>query len=169
MFIHRKHQLKHVTMICKLAAVCALTMSATLAAAVQGNSADELVSDAERVLQQFDSNRYVEVWQDAAPFVKTKIPQDQFVKTMSESRHALGAVMRRGWASVTRIQYTGVAGIPDGLYANVDSASTLANGHVAFELLSFQLGADGQWHLTGYTPRLSQDQGSASKALAGTK
>lgn len=163
--------MKHVTTIFKLAAVCALTMSAALAAAAQGNSADELLNDAERIFQQFDSNRYAEVWQDAAPFIKGKIPQDQFVKTMSDARHTLGAVTRRGWSSVTRIQSIGVSGMPDGLYANVDSASTLANGHTAFELLSFQLGADGQWHLTGYTPRLTQAQaqGAESAVRAGAK
>jgi hypothetical protein len=80
-FIQKERQLKHVSAIIKLATVCAVTLSAALAVAAQGNSADELLNDAERILQQFDSNRYAEVWQDAAPFVKTKIPQDQFVKS----------------------------------------------------------------------------------------
>jgi hypothetical protein len=43
-----------------------------------------------------------------------------------------------------------------GLYANVDSSSTLADGRTAFELLSFHLERDGQWRLTGYTPRVTQ-------------
>jgi hypothetical protein len=152
----RKINLKHFIALIKLALVCVLATSATLAVAGQGTSADELLSDADRVLQQFDSGQYVEAWQDAAPFVKVKIPQNQFVGTMSQSRRTLGAVTRRGWSSVTRIQYVGVAGVPDGLYANVDFTSTLGDGRTAFELLSFQLGNDGRWHLTGYTPRLTQ-------------
>jgi hypothetical protein len=152
----RKINLKNFIALVKLAAVCALATSATLAVAGQGTSADELLGDADRVFQQFDSGRYVEAWQDAAPFVKAKMPQDQFASTMSQSRRMLGAVTRRGWSSVTRIQYVGVAGVPDGLYANVDSTSTLADGRTAFELVSFQLEADGRWRLTGYTPRLTQ-------------
>jgi Protein of unknown function (DUF4019) len=144
--------LKLIIAILKLAAVCVLATSGALAVAAQGTSADELLGDADRVVQQIDSNRYVDVWQDAAPFVKAKIPQDQFVSGTRQSRQALGAIVRRGWASVTRVQYTGQSGIPDGLYANVNYATTLTNGQSVFELLSFQLGQDGMWHLTGYVP-----------------
>nr|WP_244106680.1 DUF4019 domain-containing protein [Paraburkholderia phenazinium] len=148
--------MKHLIAILKLAAVCMLATSTTLAVAAQGSSGDELLNDADRVFQQFDSNQYVEAWQNAAPFVKAKIPQDQFVRTMSQARQALGAITRRGWSSITRVQYVGAAGLPDGLYANVDYASTLASGRTVFETLSFQLGTDGQWHLTGYVPRQTQ-------------
>lgn len=148
--------MKHLIAILKLAAACALTLSATLAVAAQGISADELLKDSEHVFQQFDSNQYADAWQEAAPFVKAKIPQDQFVRTTSQARQALGAVTRRNWASITRIQSIGMPEIPDGLYANVDFASTLASGRTVFEMMSFQLGGDGQWHLTGYTPRLTQ-------------
>ncbi|RZF30208.1 DUF4019 domain-containing protein [Paraburkholderia sp. UYCP14C] len=152
--------MKHITSILKLAAICVLGTSCTIAAAAQGTSADELLTDADRVFQQFDSNHYAEAWRDAAPFVKAKIPQAQFVSTTREAREALGAVTRRGWSSITRIQYIGFPGIPDGLYANVDFTSTLASGRTVFELLSFQLDADGQWHLTGYIPR--QPQGATA-------
>ena len=144
--------MKLIIAILKLAAVCVLATSGALAVAAQGTSADELLGDADRVVQQIDSNRYVDVWHDAAPFVKAKIPQDQFVSGTRQSRQALGAIVRRGWASVTRVQYTGQSGIPDGLYANVNYATTLTNGQSVFELLSFQLGQDGMWHLTGYVP-----------------
>lgn len=144
--------MKLIIAILKLAAVCVLATSGALAVAAQGTSADELLGDADRVVQQIDSNRYVDVWHDAAPFVKAKIPQDQFVSGTRQSRQALGAIVRRGWASVTRVQYAGQSGIPDGLYANVNYATTLTNGQSVFELLSFQLGQDGTWHLTGYVP-----------------
>lgn len=160
----REIYLKHIIAILKLAAVCVLATSATLAVAAQGSSADELLSDADRVFQQFDTNRYADAWQDAAPFVKAKIPQDQFVRTMSQARETLGAITRRGWSSIARIQYIGASGFPDGLYANVDYASTLASGRTVFELLSFQLGTDGQWHLTGYVPRQTQGMAPAHAA-----
>jgi hypothetical protein len=159
-----KIDLKHIIATLKLAAICVLATSGTLAVAAQGTSADELLSTADHVVQQIDSNRYVDVWRDAAPFVKAKIPQDQFVSATRKSRQALGAVIRRGWGSVARVQYTGHTGIPDGLYANVDYATTLANGRTAFELLSFQLGDDGQWRLTGYVPRPIEEAAAAQAA-----
>jgi hypothetical protein len=160
----RELHLKHLIAILKLAAVCVLATSATIAVAAQGSSGDELLGDAERIFQQFDSNHYADAWQDAAPFVKAKIPQDQFVSETSQSRQALGAITRRSWASIKRIQYIGSAALPDGLYANVDYASVLASGRTVFELLSFQLGTDGHWHLTGYVPR--QTQGTTAEHAA---
>lgn len=154
----------HINAIVRLATVCVLATSAPFAVAAPGTSADELLGDAQRVLQQFDSNHYADAWQDAAPFVKETIPQDRFVSTTSEARQALGTVTRRGWASVTRIQYSGAEGIPDGLYANVDYATTLASGRTVFEMLSFQLGGDGRWRLTGYVPRQTQVPASAPAA-----
>ncbi|WP_429441927.1 DUF4019 domain-containing protein [Paraburkholderia sp. GAS33] len=146
----------------RLAAACALATCCTLAVAEPGTSADELLADATRVLQQVDSEHYVEVWQGMAPFMQAKLSQEQFANLVRQSRQALGAVSKRGWASVTRIRYTNVAGVPDGLYANVDFATTLASGRTLFEKVSFQLENDGQWRLTGYIPRQSQDIGSSN-------
>jgi hypothetical protein len=144
----------------RFAAACALAACYTLAVAEPGTSADELLGDATSVLQQVDSEQYAEVWQSLAPFVQARASQAQFVDSIRQSRQALGAVSKRGWASVTRIRYTHVTGVPDGLYANVDFATTLASGKSMFEKVSFQLQTDGQWRLTGYSPRQSQDTGA---------
>lgn len=53
--------------------------------------------------------------------------------------------------------FAGAGPTPDGLYANVDSATTLTSGATVFEKLSFRLDDDGRWHLIGYVPRQSQD------------
>ncbi|WCM22560.1 DUF4019 domain-containing protein [Paraburkholderia bryophila] len=144
----------------KFAAACAFAACYTLAAAEPGTSADELLADATRVLQQVDSGHYAEVWQGVAPFIQARTSQEQFVDSVRQSRQVLGTVSKRGWASVTRIRYTSVNGVPDGLYANVDFATTLASGKTMFEKVSFQLQNDGQWRLAGYSPRQSQDMGS---------
>ena len=144
----------------KVAAVCALAGWCSLAAAEPGTSADELLGDAGRVLQQLDSDQLDDLWQNAAPFIREKMTQDQFVNSMRVARRTLGPVSTRGWASVTRIRYTKVNGVPDGLYANVDFSTTLAGGRTLYEMLSFQLESDGQWRLTGYMPRQSQNAAS---------
>ena len=146
----------------KVAVTCALAACCTLVVAEPGTSADELLGDAGRVLQQLDADHYDDLWQNAAPFVREKMTQDQFVDSMRRARQALGPVSSRGWASVTRIRYTKVTGVPDGLYANVDFSTNLSGGRTLYEMLSFQLESDGQWRFTGYMPRQSQDSASSA-------
>ena len=122
-----------------------------------GESADTLLRDSDAVFKQLDAGQYDAVWTDAAPFVKARIKQDQFAADMPRARQSVGAVSHRGWAQVTRIRYTNTSTTPDGLYANVDYATTLTNGTTVFEKLSFRLEGDGRWHLTGYVPRQSQN------------
>ena len=141
----------------KLAATCALaTLSMLAHGAPAGASADELLGDAQLVLQQIDAGQYTVLWQETAPFVRTKFTADSFEKGLVQSRKAVGAVAHRGWASVTRLTYSHNAVVPDGLYANVDYATTLTDGRVAYEKVSFQLASDGRWYFTGYVPRSGQ-------------
>lgn len=121
-----------------------------------GESADTLLRDSDAVFKQLDAGQYGAVWSDAAPFVKTRFKQDQFAAQMQQARQSVGAVSHRGWAQVTRIRYERTTGMPDGLYANVDYATTLTSGATMFEKLSFRLETDGRWHLTGYVPRQTQ-------------
>lgn len=158
--------LKHSIAVTALTVSCLLASSSSFAASVPGSSADELLDSAMTVLKQIDSGRYAEVWNSAAPFVKTKIPENEFETTTRQARGSLGAIDHRGWSSVTRIQYANAEQVPDGLYANVDFSTTLVNGRIVYELLSFKLESDGRWHLTGYVPRQSQNmKSSGSQAV----
>ncbi|MCU9957004.1 DUF4019 domain-containing protein [Burkholderia sp. BKH01] len=121
-----------------------------------GESADPLLRDSNAVFNQLDAGQYGAVWSDAAAFVKARIKQDQFAADMQQARQSVGAVSHRGWAQITRIRYKDASAMPDGLYANVDYATTLTSGATVYEKLSFRLDDDGRWHLTGYVPRQSQ-------------
>lgn len=121
-----------------------------------GTSADELLRAADYAIQQIDAGHYETVYADAAPFVKARYDAQRFANDTRLSRQAVGAIKSRGWAAVTRIVYKGAKDIPDGLYANVDYATTQSSDKVVFEKLSFRLETDGRWHLTGYVPRIAQ-------------
>lgn len=136
-------------------AVAALSIGAH--AQSGGDSADALLRDADAVFKQLDAGQYRDVWTDSAAFVKARIKQDQFAADMERARQSVGTVRHRGWAQITRIRYTNTAGMPDGLYANLDYATTLASGSIVYEKLSFRLEDDGHWHMTGYVPRQSQN------------
>ncbi|KVK89325.1 hypothetical protein WS90_36260 [Burkholderia cepacia] len=120
-----------------------------------GPSADTLLSDSAAVLKQLDAGQFAAVWTDAAPFVKARIKQDQFVADTQRARQTVGSVSRRDWMQITRIHSVNAPSTPDGFYANVAYTTTLTSGETMFEKLSFRLD-DGQWHLTGYVPYKSQ-------------
>lgn len=149
--------MKGLTRVCMLAGTCTLAMMSMLAhGAEAGASADELLGDAQHVLAQIDAGQYVAVWQEAAPFVKAKYAENGFESGLSQLRQAVGAVSRRGWASVTRLNYSHDKVVPDGLYANVDYTTWRTDGRVVYEKVSFQFGNDGRWYFTGYEPRANQ-------------
>jgi Protein of unknown function (DUF4019) len=135
--------------------VAIFSASAALSVHAQsgGESADELLNDAKTVTRQIDNGEYADVWANAAPFMKARIMQDQFVADTRRARQTLGPVRAREWSSVTRLRSRDMPGVPDGLYANVDVATTMATGSAIYEKLSFRFDDDGHWHLTGYVPR----------------
>lgn len=140
----------------RLLAACTLALAGSCALAQDGSSADELVQAGLSSLKQIDENRSEELWDSASAFVKTRFPKAEFVASTQRSRQTVGTVARRDWASVTRIRYLDdSAGIPPGLYANVDFATRLTNDKTVFEKVSFRLEPNG-WRLTGYVPRENQ-------------
>jgi hypothetical protein len=147
----------------KMAAACALAAASVLAhGAEAGDSADELLGNAALALKRIDAGDYTALWQQTAPFVRGFYTPDRFASGLTQARKSVGTVSQRGWASVTRLTYTKVKDVPDGLYANVDYATRLTDGRVVYEKVSFQLGADGHWYFTGYDPR--QNQGAGTQA-----
>lgn len=132
-----------------------VAMASTVAMAA-GTPADELLRDSDAVLQQIDAAQDGALWDNAAPFIKTKIGKPQFVAQTQRERQSFGSVATRGWASVTRVQYTNDRDVPDGLYANVDYTTRTTDGQTVFELVSFQLAPNGDRHLAGYSVRRTQ-------------
>ncbi|MET3445495.1 DUF4019 domain-containing protein [Ralstonia sp. 1138] len=142
----------------KMIAACALATASVLAhGAEAGDSADELLGNATLALKRIDAGDYTTLWQQTAPFVRGIYTADRFAAGLVQARKSVGTVSQRGWASVTRLTYTKVKDVPDGLYANVDYATRLTDGRVIYEKVSFQLGADGHWYFTGYDPRQNQE------------
>ncbi|MBO7752774.1 DUF4019 domain-containing protein [Burkholderia pseudomallei] len=152
----KEQRLKNIFAKCLIAAAAA-TFSLSSHAQAVGDSADELLREANMVFRQLDAEQFADVWANAADFVKARVKQEQFVADMRRARQSVGVVRNRGWAQVTRIQYNKVENMPNGLYANVDYATTLTGGTKVYEKLSFRLDDDGHWHLTGYVPRQSQN------------
>ena len=148
----------------KIVAAGALAAACVLAHGTEaGDSADELLGNATLALKRIDAGDYTALWQQTAPFVRGFYTADRFASGLTQARKSVGAVSQRGWASVTRLTYTKVKDVPDGLYANVDYATRLTDGRIVYEKVSFQLGADGRWYFTGYDARQNQEAVTQAK------
>lgn len=154
---HKESSMKRIFNLIPGLFICLLASMSNGAIAQESTSADALIQKGLVVLQQIDGNATGDVWENAASFVKMRIPKETFVKNMNQARSAIGAVSGRRWASVVRIRYDAdIQNTPAGLYANIDYATDLKDGHTVFELISFQLDPNGVWRMTGYVPRDKQ-------------
>ena len=139
--------------------LCAFVMFFTIFASsfAQEASADRIIETGFQVLGAIDNGRAADLWEEASPTVKARIPKAEWARSMADARQKVGAVAERTWASVVRIRYIEeTASMPAGLYANVDYSTRLRDGRTVFELLSFRQEADGTWRVTGYIPRQTQ-------------
>ena len=137
----------------RLLAACLMAASLSALAATQapGTSPDELVRAAQETLQKTDADRLAELWDAGSGLLKNRVAKAAFIESTRKARQAMGPVKDRDWSGVMRVRYLAgnEAGLPAGLYANVDFATHLASGKTAAERISFVLEGDG-WRFTGY-------------------
>ncbi|VWC43535.1 membrane protein [Burkholderia lata] len=136
-------------------AVASLAFSAHAQSA--GDSADELLQDADKVFKQLAAGQFNDLWLDSADFIKTRFKQEQFASDLRGAWQTVAMVRHRDWERISRDRYTNATTVPDGLYASVDYVTTLTTGATVYEKVSFRLEGDGHWHLTGYAPRRIRD------------
>ncbi len=114
----------------------------------------DMTQAALQVLQLVDANRVGEVWDGASEAMKRMVPRDEFIKQVTIDRNRLGTVASRGAPEVTRSLFRPGQQVPEGLYINVRSATTFANGgQPVRELVSFRLDEDRVWRVSGYSLR----------------
>lgn len=114
----------------------------------------EMTQAALQVMQLVDANRIGEIWDGASPVMQQAVSKDDFVRQITSDRSALGAVSGRANPAVSRTQGQAGSPVPEGLYINVQSATTFANQpQPVRELVSFRLDDDRTWRVSGYTLR----------------
>lgn len=114
----------------------------------------EMTQAALQVMQLVDADRVGEVWDGASPVMKQAVSREDFVRQVTSDRTALGAVSGRANPVVSRTQGEAGGPVPEGLYINVQSASSFANQPQPIrELVSFRLDDDRTWRVSGYTLR----------------
>jgi len=107
-----------------------------------------------QVMSMVDTNQVGQIWDGASQVMKDAVPRDDFVNQIVADRSRLGSVTGRTTPEITRSSSDGSSGVPAGLYINIASMTSFANGAAPVrELVSFRFDEDQTWRLTGYTLR----------------
>lgn len=122
--------------------------------AQQAKQDAEMTQAALKVAQLVDARRAAEVWDGASAVARKAVARDAFASQIATDRTRLGALVSRGQASITRVQYGAGASVPPGLYLNVSFPTRFANNaQPVRELVSFRLDEDKVWRVSGYSVR----------------
>ncbi|MCG8684087.1 MAG: DUF4019 domain-containing protein [Desulfobacterales bacterium] len=135
-----------------IALICSLFMAATSTAHVtetpHAHSANqEGIDTAELWLKMVDEEKYSASWKTAAKVFKDAVTPEQWVKTVSGVRSALGPVLER---SLFHDRFTTtLPGMPDGEYIIIRFVTKFENKQSAVETVSLK--KEGQtWKVAGY-------------------
>ncbi len=110
--------------------------------------AGEAVAAAEAWLVLVDGEKYIESWDDAAPFFKGAVKSEQWIQMMQSVRKPLGKNVSRKYKSSQ--SHTSMPGAPDGEYVVVRFKSSFENKKSAVEVVTPMLDKDGEWRVAGY-------------------
>jgi hypothetical protein len=127
----------------------------TIAGCASAQSVDpnRIVEAGLRVGRLMDEGRVEEVWDGSSVVNKQRVTRRAFVDHIVRARGGQVAATARTWVSVTRNIAPGSAGPNAGLYVSVQYETSLANGKVVHELVSFRWDEDQTWRLAGYAVR----------------
>jgi hypothetical protein len=134
----------------KIVILVSLILSLTF---IQPLGADEAAEELARTasdawLALVDQGEYAKSWQEAAPYFRKAVAQEQWVRSMNAFRKPLGNVLSRKLRSK---QYTKtLPGAPDGHYVVLQYETSFENKQFAVETVTPMLDSSGQWRVSGY-------------------
>jgi len=116
--------------------------------AVADDKTDQAVAAAKRWLGLVDSRQYRESWEEAAPFFKEKVNEEDWVKMVAPVRNPLGDVQTR---DLIGAQYTtSLPGAPPGEYVVMQFRTSFQNKPGAIETVTPMKDDKGAWRVSGY-------------------
>ena len=99
-------------------------------------------------LELIDAGEYDQSWQEAALYVRNRVPKDDWQRSMQGARQPLGKLISR---ELKATHYTTSApGAPDGEYVIIQYNSSFENKKSAVETVTPMLEQDGTWRVSGY-------------------
>ncbi|MDT8441519.1 MAG: DUF4019 domain-containing protein [Desulfuromonadales bacterium] len=103
---------------------------------------------ANRFLQRIDAGEYGPGWDDAASLLKKRIPREQWVVNLAQSRERTGAPVERVKAKAI---YSPMAqDSPEGEYIVITYKTAFARQNQLNETVTVMLDRDARWRIAGY-------------------
>lgn len=137
--------MKKSTMIKTAVLVCGLGIFAATAQADE--KTDAAVTAAKSWLALVDSKEYKKSWQEAAPFFKDKVKEEQWSEMVASARKPFGVLISRELSSV--MYKTSLPGAPDGEYVVIQFKTSFTDKRESVETVP-PMKADGIWRVSGY-------------------
>jgi hypothetical protein len=137
--------MKTSTMIKTAVLVCGLGIFAATAQADE--KTDAAVTAAKSWLALVDSKEYKKSWQEAAPFFKDKVKEEQWSEMVASARKPFGVLKSRELSSV--MYKTSLPGAPDGEYVVIQFKTSFTDKRESVETVT-PMKADGIWRVSGY-------------------
>jgi hypothetical protein len=137
--------MKTSTMIKTAVLVCGLGIFAATAQADE--KTDAAVTAAKSWLALVDSKEYKKSWQEAAPFFKDKVKEEQWSEMVASARKPFGVLISRELSSV--MYKTSLPGAPDGEYVVIQFKASFTDKRESVETVT-PMKADGIWRVSGY-------------------
>jgi hypothetical protein len=137
--------MKRITMIKTTFLACALGICAGTAQADE--KTDAAVTAAKSWLALVDAKEYKKSWQEAAPFFKDKVKEEQWSEMVAAARKPLGVMKTRELSSA--VHKTTLPGAPDGEYVVIQFKTSFTDKRESVETVT-PMKADGTWRVSGY-------------------
>ncbi len=125
--------------------VCGLGIFAATAQADE--KTDAAVTAAKSWLALVDTKEYKKSWQEAAPFFKDKVKEEQWSEMVASARKPFGLLKSRELSSV--MYKTSLPGAPDGEYVVIQFKTSFTDKRESVETVT-PMKADGIWRVSGY-------------------
>lgn len=137
--------MKATSMILTLLVSCA--MGVFTATAKADEKTDTAVAAAKEWLALVDGKEYKKSWEEAAPFFKERVTENDWVKMIHLARGPFGDVKSRELKSAK--YSTSLPGAPDGEYVVIQFQTAFANKADSVETIT-PMKTDGLWKVSGY-------------------
>jgi hypothetical protein len=137
--------MKRIAMIKALLFACAVGIFAGNAQADE--KTDSAVSAAKAWLAMVDAKEYKKSWQEAAPFFKDKVKEEQWSEMVAAARKPLGMMKSR--ELISAVHKSSLPGAPDGEYVVIQFKTSFSDKGDSVETIT-PMKADGVWRVSGY-------------------
>lgn len=108
---------------------------------------DSAVTAAKAWLSLVDAKEYKKSWQEAAPFFKDKVKEEQWSEMIASARKMFGMMKSRELISAE--PKTSLPGAPDGEYVVIQFKTSFSNKIDSIETIT-PMKADEAWRVSGY-------------------